>query len=89
MLQSAIACVVDYDQLTFSQSSRPVKSEEYQVAKKKGFALKQIPVAIDGIWSIFLVNTRRVTVFNTRLMSLTSITFQHLNLIAITLFCEK
>ncbi|MEA5536442.1 PstS family phosphate ABC transporter substrate-binding protein [Crocosphaera sp. XPORK-15E] len=36
-------------QLAFSQSSRSLKSEEYQEAKNKGFNLKEIPVAIDGI----------------------------------------
>lgn len=37
------------NQLSFSQSSRPLKTEEYQAAKKQGFELQQIPVAIDGI----------------------------------------
>lgn len=36
-------------QLAFSQSSRSLKSQEYQEAKNKGFSLKEIPVAIDGI----------------------------------------
>ncbi len=36
-------------QLAFSQSSRPIKDEEYQQAQAKGFTLKEIPVAIDGI----------------------------------------
>jgi len=37
------------DQLAFAQSSRPIKDTEYQQAQQKGFTLKQIPVAIDGI----------------------------------------
>ncbi len=36
-------------QLAFSQSSRSVEPGEYQQAKQEGFALKEIPVAIDGI----------------------------------------
>jgi phosphate transport system substrate-binding protein len=41
-------------QLSFSQSSRPVKTPEFQEAKTKNFQLEQIPVAIDGI--AFYVN---------------------------------
>ena len=37
------------NQLAFSQSSRPVKPEENETAKTKGFSLKEITVAIDGI----------------------------------------
>lgn len=37
------------NQLAFSQSSRPLKTQEYQAAKDKGFTLKEIPVALDGI----------------------------------------
>jgi phosphate transport system substrate-binding protein len=37
------------NQLVFSQSSRPIKNEEYTLAQQRGFALKEIPVAIDGI----------------------------------------
>lgn len=37
------------DQLAFAQSSRSIKETEYQQAQQKGFTLKQIPVAIDGI----------------------------------------
>ncbi len=37
------------DQLAFSQSSRPLKDEEYQRAEQRGFTLEEIPVAIDGI----------------------------------------
>ncbi|MBR8839925.1 MAG: phosphate ABC transporter substrate-binding protein [Stigonema ocellatum SAG 48.90 = DSM 106950] len=36
-------------QLSFSQSSRPVKDDEYKAAKDRNFQLEQIPVAIDGI----------------------------------------
>lgn len=36
-------------QLSFSQSSRPVKDIEYQIAASRGVKLKQVPVAIDGI----------------------------------------
>jgi phosphate transport system substrate-binding protein len=37
------------NQLAFSQSSRSVTTKEYQQAEQKGFTLKEIPVAIDGI----------------------------------------
>lgn len=37
------------NQLSFSQSSRPLKPEEFQEAERRGFKLKEIPVAIDGI----------------------------------------
>jgi phosphate transport system substrate-binding protein len=37
------------NQLDFSQSSRPIKAEEYQEAQQKGFSLQEIPVAIDGL----------------------------------------
>lgn len=36
-------------QLAFSQSSRSIKDEEFRQATAKGFTLKEIPVAIDGI----------------------------------------
>lgn len=36
-------------QLDFSQSSRPLKEEEYASAYERGFTLEQRPVAIDGI----------------------------------------
>lgn len=36
-------------QLSFSESSRPVKTEEFDEAQRRGFRLEQIPVAIDGI----------------------------------------
>ncbi len=36
-------------QLSFAQSSRSVKNEEFEQAKARGFTLKQVPVAIDGI----------------------------------------
>ncbi len=37
------------DQLSFSQSSRPLQAQEYQRAKTRGFELKEVPVAIDSI----------------------------------------
>ncbi|MFH7024658.1 MAG: PstS family phosphate ABC transporter substrate-binding protein [Heteroscytonema crispum UTEX LB 1556] len=36
-------------QLAFSQASRSIKDGEYEQAKQRGFTLKEIPVAIDGI----------------------------------------
>ncbi|MBD2678800.1 MULTISPECIES: substrate-binding domain-containing protein [Nostoc] len=36
-------------QLTFSQSSRPIADREYQQAQQRGFSLKQIPVALEGL----------------------------------------
>lgn len=36
-------------QLSFSESSRPVKDSEYQAAQQRGFSLEQVPAAIDGI----------------------------------------
>ena len=36
-------------QLSFSQSSRSVKDDEFKRAKNRGFTLKEVPVAIDGI----------------------------------------
>ncbi len=37
------------NQLVFSQSSRSLKPDEYQQAEQRGFGLKEIPVAIEGI----------------------------------------
>lgn len=37
------------DQLSFAESSRSLTIEEYQNAVKRGFKLKQVPIAIDGI----------------------------------------
>jgi phosphate transport system substrate-binding protein len=37
------------NQLAFSQSSRSIIDKEYEQAKQRGFTLKEIPVAIDGI----------------------------------------
>ena len=37
------------NELDFSQSSRQIKEKEFQEAKKKGYSLKQVPVAIDAI----------------------------------------
>ncbi|MBD2340886.1 PstS family phosphate ABC transporter substrate-binding protein [Calothrix sp. FACHB-156] len=45
---SGIKMLLD-NQLAFSQSSRSLKDEEYQKAQQRGFKLKEIPVAIDGI----------------------------------------
>ncbi len=37
------------NQLTIAHSSRPLHSQEYQLAKQRNFTLKQIPIAIDGV----------------------------------------
>jgi ABC-type phosphate transport system substrate-binding protein len=37
------------EQLSFSQSSRPFKDKEYEMAALRGVKLKQVPVAIDAI----------------------------------------
>ena len=37
------------EQLSFAQSSRSLKTEEHLEAKKRGFTLEDVPVAIDGI----------------------------------------
>jgi phosphate transport system substrate-binding protein len=36
-------------QLDFAQSSRPITDQEYQQAQQRGFAIKQVPIAIDGL----------------------------------------
>jgi phosphate transport system substrate-binding protein len=36
-------------QLAFSQSSRPINDKEYQQAQQRGFSLKQLPVALEGL----------------------------------------
>ncbi|NEP19309.1 MAG: PstS family phosphate ABC transporter substrate-binding protein [Leptolyngbya sp. SIO4C1] len=36
-------------QLSFSESSRPLKPQEYDTAQQRGIELEQIPIAIDGI----------------------------------------
>ena len=36
-------------QLSFAESSRALKDEEYAQAKSRGFTLEAVPVAIDGI----------------------------------------
>ncbi len=36
-------------ELTFAQSSRPINEQEINAAKQRGFSLKQITVAIDGL----------------------------------------
>ncbi|MBE8992392.1 substrate-binding domain-containing protein [Nostoc sp. LEGE 12450] len=45
---TGIRMLID-NQLAFSQSSRSVKAEENAETQQKGFSLKEIPVAIDGI----------------------------------------
>lgn len=45
-------------QLDFSQSSRPVKPEEFKRAEEEGFKLREIPVAIDAI--AFYVNPKLI-----------------------------
>lgn len=37
------------NQLTFAQSSRSLKPEELQAAQQRGYSLKEIPIAIEGI----------------------------------------
>ena len=37
------------DEISFAQSSRPIKDSEYDVAVQRGVMLKQVPVSIDGI----------------------------------------
>ncbi len=37
------------NQLSFAQSSRPVNAAERQLAQQKGYSLKEIPVALEGI----------------------------------------
>lgn len=36
-------------ELSFAQSSRPLNNQEIQQAQQRGFSLKEIPIAIDGI----------------------------------------
>ncbi|PIG93434.1 PstS family phosphate ABC transporter substrate-binding protein [Gloeocapsopsis sp. IPPAS B-1203] len=43
-------------ELSFALSSRPLKEDEIALAKARGFALEQIPIAIDGI--TFFVHPR-------------------------------
>ena len=37
------------NQLAFAQSSRSLRSEEYQEAEQRGFTLREVPVTIEGI----------------------------------------
>lgn len=37
------------DELSFSQSSRPILEQEYSQAQRKGFRLQQIPIALDAL----------------------------------------
>lgn len=41
-------------QLSFAESSRALKDKEIATAKNRGFALEQVPIAIDGI--VFYIN---------------------------------
>ncbi|NJM87777.1 MAG: hypothetical protein HC847_11940 [Hydrococcus sp. RU_2_2] len=45
---SGIKMLLD-GQISFVQSSRPLKDKEYEMAFQRGILLQQIPVAIDGI----------------------------------------
>jgi phosphate transport system substrate-binding protein len=45
---AAIQMLLD-GEIAFAQSGRPFKQKEYDIAKSRGFALKQVPVAVDGI----------------------------------------
>lgn len=45
---SGIRMLLD-NQLAFSQSSRSLRPEEYQQAQQRGFSLREVPVAIEGI----------------------------------------
>ena len=36
-------------QLSFTQPSRPIQDDEYRQAQERGFQLKAVPIAIDGI----------------------------------------
>lgn len=37
------------DELSFSQSSRPILDQEYSQAQRRGFRLQQIPIALDAL----------------------------------------
>lgn len=45
---SGIRMLVD-EKLAFAQSSRPIEDQELTRAQQRGFSLKQIPIAIDGL----------------------------------------
>lgn len=45
---AGIKMLLDGD-IAFAQSGRPFKQKEYDTAKSRGFGLKQVPVAVDGI----------------------------------------
>lgn len=45
---SGIKMLLD-GRLAFTQSSRPLRDQEYQQAQQRGFTLQTIPVAIDGL----------------------------------------
>ena len=46
--ETGIRMLLD-NQLSFSQTSVPIPDQAYQQARQRGFPLKEIPVAIDGI----------------------------------------
>lgn len=45
---SGIRMLID-SQVEFAQSSRPITPQEQQEAQQKGFSLREIPIAIDGL----------------------------------------
>lgn len=45
---SGIRMLLD-GQIQFAQSSRPITAQEQQEAQQKGFSLREIPIAIDGL----------------------------------------
>lgn len=45
---SGIRMLID-GQIQFAQSSRPIAAQEQQEAQQKGFSLREIPIAIDGL----------------------------------------
>ncbi|MGL5833361.1 MAG: PstS family phosphate ABC transporter substrate-binding protein [Waterburya sp.] len=50
---SSIAMLLD-SIVSFAESSRPLKENEYTIAKERGIRLKQIPIASDGV--VFFVH---------------------------------
>ena len=50
---TGIAMLIE-GQMSFAESSRSVKNDEFELAEKRNFKLEQVPVAIDGI--AFYVN---------------------------------
>jgi len=66
---SGIRMLID-GQLSVAQSSRPLKDDEFDRAKTRGFALEQVPVAIDGI---AIYTNRQVSVSSLTLAQLKNI----------------